>query len=69
EQARVVSDAEAGIVTDDPPEAIADAIGELMTAAPEQRAMWAAHAHAAARAASWAQRAAVIVDRLAGLRA
>lgn len=65
EQARLVAEAGAGIVTGDAPAAIADAIGELMAAAPEQLATWSANAHAAARAASWSHRAAFIIERLA----
>ena len=53
EQARVIADADAGIVTRDDPEAIADALVRLATAPVEQVARWSANAAAAARAASW----------------
>ena len=64
EQARVVTDADAGIVTRDDPGALADGIVRLATAAPEQIARWSGNASAAARAASWEDRARRIVNIL-----
>lgn len=64
EQARVVADADAGIVTRDDPGAIADGIIRLATASPEQIARWSGNATAAARAASWEDRARRIVNVL-----
>jgi Glycosyl transferases group 1 len=64
EQARVVNDADAGIVTRDDPGAIADGIVRLATAAPEDIALWSGNASTAARAASWEERARRIVNIL-----
>ena len=64
EQARVVADADAGIVTGDDPGAIADGIVRLTRASPEQIARWSGNATAAARAASWEDRARRIVNVL-----
>jgi glycosyltransferase involved in cell wall biosynthesis len=64
EQARVVTDAGAGLVMGDDPAAIADGIVRLAAASPEQVARWSAHATAAALAASWEDRARRIVDVL-----
>ena len=64
EQARVVADADAGVVTGDEPSAIAEAILRVTTASPEQIAAWSRGAVGAARAASWEDRARRIVDVL-----
>lgn len=64
EQARVVTDADAGLVTGDDPGAIAEALVQVAAATPEQLARWSSHAKAAARAASWEDRARRIVDLL-----
>lgn len=64
EQARLVREADAGIVTPDAPGAMATAIGELVAAPAERHARWSANARAAARAASWQERARTIVDTL-----
>ena len=64
EQARVVTDAGAGIVSDDSPDAIADAVVQLVSATTEQLAKWSANATAAAERASWSVRAQSIVDAL-----
>ena len=61
EQASIVREADAGIVTADEPDALADGIRRLVTATPEQIERWSTNAHAAAVAASWRQRAASIV--------
>lgn len=68
EQARIVRDAGAGLVTADTPDAVADAIATLLAAGEEQNAMWGANAHAAAEAASWSQRATQIIDHVVGPR-
>jgi glycosyltransferase involved in cell wall biosynthesis len=57
EQARIVRDADAGIVVDDEVEAFADGLRRLATAPPDEIDRWSAHATAAAEAASWAARA------------
>jgi glycosyltransferase involved in cell wall biosynthesis len=62
EQARVVADAGAGIVTPDEPTAMADAIGRMAGAGRAQLDEWSMRAHVAARAASWERRAAHIVE-------
>jgi hypothetical protein len=64
EQARVVSHADAGIVTRDEPGAIAEGIVRLAASPPDQIARWSGNAAAAARAASWEDRARRIVDVL-----
>jgi len=68
EQARVVTAADAGIVTRDDPEAIADALMRLATAPDELVMRWSANASAAARAASWEGRARTILDVLMSSR-
>ena len=65
EQARVVTDADAGIVTRDDPSSIARGIVRITTAPPTKLAQWSANATAAARAASWGERARRIVGVLA----
>jgi hypothetical protein len=64
EQARVVSDMDAGIVTGDSVEALAEAIAGVASAPPAQLDRWSRSAHAAARAASWSHRAVDILDHL-----
>jgi hypothetical protein len=64
EQARVVTDADAGLVTRDDPAAMAEALIRLATAPPDRLAAWSANAAAAARAASWEDRARTILDVL-----
>jgi glycosyltransferase involved in cell wall biosynthesis len=64
EQARVVTEADAGIVTRDDPAALADGLVRLTTAGPERIAAWSANAAAAARAASWEDRARRVVNIL-----
>ena len=64
EQARVVRDAEAGIVTGDDPLAIAAGIRQVLTAELPEIERWSRNGHAAARSASWAHRARAIVDAL-----
>ena len=64
EQARVVNDARAGIVTSDEVPAMADAIGRVASASPSQLDHWSSNARAAAREASWSARAATIVRTL-----
>jgi glycosyltransferase involved in cell wall biosynthesis len=64
EQARVVKDAQAGIVMGDEVAAMADAIGRVTSASSSELDRWSSNAHAAARAASWSTRAATIVRTL-----
>ncbi|HJP71898.1 MAG TPA: glycosyltransferase [Candidatus Limnocylindria bacterium] len=64
EQARVVREADAGIVSTAGPEALAAAIGRLVSAPSAELDAWSANAHAAARAASWSARATRIRDLL-----
>jgi glycosyltransferase involved in cell wall biosynthesis len=66
EQARVVTGADAGLVTRDDPGSIADGLVRLATASPEQIARWSSNAAEAARAASWEDRARSIVNLLTG---
>jgi hypothetical protein len=69
EQARVVAAADAGIVTSDDPDFMAEAVSRIVVAPREQVERWSANAVAAARAASWELRAQRIVDLLVGARA
>ena len=64
EQARVVHEADAGIVTGDDPAALADAIVRVAGAPPELIARWSGGAATAARTASWEDRARRIVNVL-----
>ena len=66
EQARVVMTADAGIVTTDDTAAIADAVASVIRAPEEEVERWSANAIAAARAASWGDRARQIVDVIVG---
>lgn len=66
EQARVVADAEAGLVSGDSPAELAAAVGRLLAAAPAQRERWSSNAERAAVAASWRHRARRIVEVLVG---
>ena len=66
EQAAVVRNADAGIVVSDEVEAMADGLRRLATAAPEELDRWSANARAAARAASWEDRARHIVAVIRG---
>lgn len=65
EQARLVRDADAGVVTEDTADALAAAISRIAAAAPGELDRWSANACAAATEASWADRAAAIVSHLA----
>lgn len=64
EQARIVRDADAGIVAKDDVEAIADGLRRLATAPPEEIDRWSVNATAAAERSSWAARAVQILDAL-----
>ncbi len=64
EQARVVREADAGIVSSDAPAALGAAIARLASASAADLDAWSTNAHAAARAASWSARAATIRDLL-----
>ena len=67
EQARVVSSADAGIVTRDDPAALAAGIGRIAAAPSSQVDLWSTHARSAAQAALWEHRARAIVDLLKAL--
>jgi glycosyltransferase involved in cell wall biosynthesis len=62
EQARIVADAEAGIVTADGVEAMAEGINRVASAPPGRLDRWSRHAASAASAASWGHRARTIVS-------
>ena len=64
EQARIVRDADAGLVTNDTVEDFAEGIRRLLIAGPAQLDRWSANAAEAARRASWDARAARIVALL-----
>lgn len=64
EQARVVREADAGLVTDDDPDALADAIARLVSAGGDQLDRWSANARRAAENASWSERAHRILELL-----
>jgi hypothetical protein len=64
EQARVVREADAGLVVDDDVDALAGAIAALASTPPEHLEAWSRNAHAAARETSWARRAEQIRDLL-----
>lgn len=65
EQARVVSDAGAGLVVGDDPQDLAAAITQVAGASADQLDAWSAHAHAAARSMSWGDRAGQIIGLFA----
>lgn len=64
EHARVVHDGGVGVVMRDDVGSMADAIGRVASAPVEELDGWSSNARAAARAASWSQRAATIVRTL-----
>jgi hypothetical protein len=64
EQARVVRTADAGIVSGDDADALADGVMRLASAPAEQLDRWSRNAHAAARASAWSERAVAIRDFL-----
>lgn len=64
EQALVVRKADAGIIVDDSPAAMADGIRRLVETAPPQRARWGHNATTAARANSWLIRARAVLTAL-----
>jgi glycosyltransferase involved in cell wall biosynthesis len=68
EQARIVQEADAGIVVADDVEAFAGGLRRLATASPEEVDRWSANATAAAGRASWAARARHIIDLLLAMR-
>jgi glycosyltransferase involved in cell wall biosynthesis len=69
EQARVVEEADAGVVVGDTVDEMAAGLRRLTAASPQERQRWSENAIAAARAASWSGRAERIVDLLRELRA
>lgn len=68
EQAAIVRAADAGLVADDEPVALATAIERVATAPEAELERWSAAAHAAARANAWAERADRVLATLASLR-
>ena len=68
EQARVVRESDAGVVTGDAVDDLARSIQGVVSAAPARIAEWSANAAAAALEASWSIRARRILDLLAELR-
>jgi glycosyltransferase involved in cell wall biosynthesis len=68
ETARLIRVADSGPVVDDTPEAMAEAIGALRTAPPEQLDRWSEGAREAAVANSWDVRADDVLRALRGLR-
>jgi hypothetical protein len=64
EQARVVADSDAGVVTEDDAPGIADGIVRLASASADELDRWSTNASSAARAASWEDRAHRIIDLL-----
>ena len=66
EQARIVREADAGLVASDDVPGVAAALRELATATPDRLDRWSVHATAAARAASWEDRGRQIVDLIMG---
>ncbi|HEX2766178.1 MAG TPA: glycosyltransferase [Candidatus Limnocylindria bacterium] len=64
EQARIVADADAGIVVADDVESLADGLRRIATASPEEIDRWSANATAAAIGASWGRRADRILEVL-----
>jgi len=64
EQARIVREADAGIVVADDVESLADGLRRIATASPEEIDRWSASATAAAEHASWAVRARGILEAL-----
>ena len=64
EQARIVRDADAGIVVPDDVDGLADGLRRLVRAPSEELDRWSANATAAAKAASWANLARDIVGVL-----
>jgi glycosyltransferase involved in cell wall biosynthesis len=65
EQARIVREADAGIVVADDADALADGIRRVVTAHSAEIDRWSANARAAADSASWAHRAQRILELLA----
>lgn len=65
EQARVVAEADAGLVTGDAIVALATGIRHLLAAGDDQLDRWSSNAHLAARAATWEHRARQIADLFA----
>jgi glycosyltransferase involved in cell wall biosynthesis len=68
EQARIVAEAEAGIVVPDSVEGLAEGLRALLRADAEQLDRWSANAAAAAGRSSWAALAGRIVGLLAEAR-
>jgi glycosyltransferase involved in cell wall biosynthesis len=66
EQARIVRDADAGIVVADTVDAMADGLARIATASAAELDRWSANATDAARASSWEHRARQIVDVIMG---
>lgn len=68
EQARIVREADAGLVVEDDVGALADGLRRLATASADELGRWSANAAAAAGRASWASRARGILDVIGAAR-
>jgi glycosyltransferase involved in cell wall biosynthesis len=66
EQARIVRDADCGIVVDDTVSGLAAGLEQLLEAGHAERERWSLNAHRAAERHSWTKRATKIVELLAG---
>jgi hypothetical protein len=66
EQARVVREAECGIVVSDAIDALAAGIGRIVSASSDELDLWSTNATSAARRESWSRRADRIVESLTG---
>ena len=66
EQARIVREADAGLVTTDDVDGFADGLRRLLSADSDELDRWSSNAAEAARRASWASRAAHIAGLLTG---
>jgi len=64
EQARIVREADAGVITADTADSLAEGILRVITAPPGERGAWSRNAAAAARAAAWPERARTILGLL-----
>ena len=65
EQARIVHDADCGVVVPDSVDGLASGLERLLAASSDEHERWSANALAAAELHSWSRLAAVIVDLLA----
>lgn len=64
EQARIVREGDAGLVTRDAPTELAEAIATVMQSSDERLDGWSANARTAAREASWTRRAQAVLEAM-----